>query len=94
MRDVMAAAAQDDRTDPRAAARVHGGAKLLRSAKSGGHHSAEADARQVQFHYDVSDDFYALWLDARASTRAPTTATPACRWRRRRRPSSTMCAAS
>ena len=26
---------------------------------------AEADARQVQFHYDVSDDFYALWLDPR-----------------------------
>ena len=29
------------------------------------HHSADADARQVQFHYDVSDDFYALWLDQR-----------------------------
>ena len=24
-----------------------------------------ADARQVQFHYDVSDEFYALWLDPR-----------------------------
>ena len=38
---------------------------MLRNAKSVGHHSAEADARQVQFHYDVSDDFYALWLDPR-----------------------------
>jgi cyclopropane-fatty-acyl-phospholipid synthase len=28
-------------------------------------HRAEVDARQVQFHYDVSDDFYALWLDPR-----------------------------
>jgi cyclopropane-fatty-acyl-phospholipid synthase len=37
----------------------------MRSAKAAGFHSAEADARQVQFHYDVSDDFYALWLDAR-----------------------------
>lgn len=26
-------------------------------------HHAERDARQVQFHYDVCDDFYALWLD-------------------------------
>ena len=25
----------------------------------------QADAKQVQFHYDVSDDFYALWLDPR-----------------------------
>ena len=39
--------------------------QLLRTAKSVGHHHADADARQVQFHYDVSDDFYALWLDAR-----------------------------
>jgi cyclopropane-fatty-acyl-phospholipid synthase len=28
-------------------------------------HTRTADARQVQYHYDVSDDFYALWLDPR-----------------------------
>lgn len=28
-------------------------------------HHREADARQVQFHYDVSDEFFALWLDPR-----------------------------
>ncbi|MED5620360.1 cyclopropane-fatty-acyl-phospholipid synthase family protein [Ideonella sp. BN130291] len=28
-------------------------------------HTAEEDARQIQFHYDVSDDFYTLWLDPR-----------------------------
>ncbi len=28
-------------------------------------HQKQADAAQVQFHYDVSDDFYALWLDPR-----------------------------
>lgn len=28
-------------------------------------HTLRADARQIQFHYDVSDDFYALWLDPR-----------------------------
>ena len=26
-------------------------------------HSPKKDAAQIQFHYDVSDDFYALWLD-------------------------------
>ncbi len=26
-------------------------------------HSIQRDAAQIQFHYDVSDDFYALWLD-------------------------------
>jgi cyclopropane-fatty-acyl-phospholipid synthase len=39
--------------------------ELMRRGKSLGRHSAEIDARQVQFHYDVSDDFYALWLDPR-----------------------------
>ncbi len=29
------------------------------------HHSREKDAAQIQHHYDVSDDFYALWLDPR-----------------------------
>lgn len=28
-------------------------------------HTPAADARQIQHHYDVSDDFYALWLDER-----------------------------
>src|SRR5690606_40433227 len=28
-------------------------------------HSQEKDAKQIQFHYDLSDDFYALWLDPR-----------------------------
>ncbi|MDI1273487.1 class I SAM-dependent methyltransferase [Polaromonas sp.] len=28
-------------------------------------HTLEKDAEQIQFHYDVSDDFYALWLDPR-----------------------------
>ncbi|CAB3776870.1 putative fatty acid methyltransferase [Paraburkholderia ultramafica] len=27
------------------------------------HHSRAVDAAQIQHHYDVSDDFYALWLD-------------------------------
>ena len=28
-------------------------------------HRPASDARQIQHHYDVSDDFYALWLDPR-----------------------------
>ncbi|WP_323009650.1 class I SAM-dependent methyltransferase [Paracoccus sp. (in: a-proteobacteria)] len=29
------------------------------------HHSRDRDARQIRAHYDVSDEFYALWLDPR-----------------------------
>ncbi|KQU83021.1 cyclopropane-fatty-acyl-phospholipid synthase [Variovorax sp. Root318D1] len=39
--------------------------RLMRLAKSRGSHSMNKDAEQIQFHYDVSDDFYALWLDPR-----------------------------
>jgi len=37
--------------------------KLLRRLRSKSAHSAQRDAKQIEFHYDVSDDFYALWLD-------------------------------
>lgn len=37
----------------------------LRMAKSLTAHTPARDAAQVQFHYDVSDAFYALWLDPR-----------------------------
>ncbi|MEY4883013.1 MAG: hypothetical protein RIS34_867 [Pseudomonadota bacterium] len=40
-------------------------ATQLQRARSLKVHSVERDARQVQFHYDVSDDFYNLWLDPR-----------------------------
>jgi cyclopropane-fatty-acyl-phospholipid synthase len=39
--------------------------QVLRRAKSVAAHSPHRDAEQVRFHYDVSDDFYALWLDPR-----------------------------
>jgi len=39
--------------------------QMLRRAKSLAQHTPLRDAQQVQFHYDVSDDFYALWLDPR-----------------------------
>jgi cyclopropane-fatty-acyl-phospholipid synthase len=39
--------------------------EMLRRARSLALHSPQKDAEQIQFHYDVSDDFYALWLDPR-----------------------------
>ena len=38
---------------------------LLRGTKSLAAHTPARDAAQVQFHYDVSDAFYELWLDPR-----------------------------
>ena len=39
--------------------------ELTGSLASRWRHRKKADARQIQHHYDVSDEFYALWLDAR-----------------------------
>ena len=61
MRDIVEAAAALIDTDP-TQTRRRGWFAALRSRLR---HTPAADARQVQFHYDVSDDFYALWLDAR-----------------------------
>jgi len=40
-------------------------AEVVRRARSLVVHTREQDARQIRFHYDVGDDFYALWLDPR-----------------------------
>ena len=70
MRDIAAAAAGLVDGDPTAPYAVPGPASplawwrgLLRAGRSSTRHTLAEDARQVQFHYDVSDDFYALWLD-------------------------------
>jgi len=39
--------------------------RLVSRARSLAVHTPAMDAAQIQFHYDVSDAFYALWLDAR-----------------------------
>ncbi|MES2632925.1 MAG: class I SAM-dependent methyltransferase [Pseudomonadota bacterium] len=40
--------------------------QMLRRVRSlAAHATPERDAQQIEFHYDVSDDFYALWLDPR-----------------------------
>jgi cyclopropane-fatty-acyl-phospholipid synthase len=41
------------------------GALLARLAQRfGGQHTRHSDRQAIAFHYDVSNDFYALWLDA------------------------------
>lgn len=40
-------------------------AQVVRRTRSLTEHTRARDARQVRFHYDVCDDFYALWLDPR-----------------------------
>ncbi|WP_280153026.1 cyclopropane-fatty-acyl-phospholipid synthase family protein [Piscinibacter sp. XHJ-5] len=69
MRDVMLIAAQmmgeDPLRDDAAAAPLRWWSELARHSRSRARHHKRADAEQVQFHYDVSDEFYALWLDPR-----------------------------
>ncbi len=65
MRDVMAAAAALLPGSPVEAARGGWLTELIRKVSSVWRHSMERDAKQIEFHYDLSDDFYALWLDPR-----------------------------
>jgi len=65
MRDLMRLAAAILPGSPIDAARVGRLTELIRRLVSVWRHSVERDARQIQFHYDLSDDFYALWLDPR-----------------------------
>jgi cyclopropane-fatty-acyl-phospholipid synthase len=64
MRDLMAVAA---RLVPGSPVDGHSSwfTQVALRAWSFAHHSPRKDAEQIQFHYDVSDDFYALWLDPR-----------------------------
>jgi cyclopropane-fatty-acyl-phospholipid synthase len=67
VRDLMQIASQLVGTDPtRAEARaapLNWWREVKHQSRSRALHRQEADARNVQHHYDVSDDFYALWLD-------------------------------
>jgi cyclopropane-fatty-acyl-phospholipid synthase len=69
MRDVTAVAAELLDTDPRTAEPARGilgwWRGLQHQGKSLTRHTPQSDARQIEFHYDVSDAFYALWLDPR-----------------------------
>ena len=65
MRDLMRAAAGILPTSPVRESRDGWLSGLIMRMVSLWQHTAERDARQIQFHYDLSDDFYALWLDPR-----------------------------
>lgn len=65
MRDIMAAAASLLPGSPLEAARLGWLTGLISRVMSVWRHSIERDARQIEFHYDLSDDFYGLWLDPR-----------------------------
>ncbi len=66
MRDLMLIAAEmlgDDPTRAAGAAPWNWWREIRTLALSKARHKPHLDAEQVQFHYDVSDAFYALWLD-------------------------------
>lgn len=65
MRDLMRAAAALLPGSPVEAARGGWLTSLVHRLISVWRHTLERDARQIQFHYDLSDEFYALWLDPR-----------------------------
>ena len=65
MRDLMAAAAGLLTRDPAHGQQHRWWHRALARARSMAAHTLGHDARHIQFHYDLSDDFYALWLDER-----------------------------
>ncbi len=65
MRELMRATVGVLERDPRDAARSGWIGRSLRGLKSVLRHRPTQDARQIEHHYDVSDAFYALWLDPR-----------------------------
>lgn len=63
MRDLMDAAAGLLTRDPAREAQHGWWHRVLARTRSMAAHTLARDAQQIQFHYDLSDDFYALWLD-------------------------------
>lgn len=65
MRDVMAASAALLPESPVEGERTGRITEISRKVVSVMRHSIERDARQIEFHYDLSEEFYALWQDPR-----------------------------
>jgi cyclopropane-fatty-acyl-phospholipid synthase len=65
MHDVMGAAAELLPNSPVEGERGGWLQNFMRRMVSVKRHSVERDAKQIEFHYDLSDDFYKLWLDPR-----------------------------
>lgn len=65
MRDLMKVAAAILNNNPVESAKSSWVVGLARHLVSVYRHTTARDAQQIQFHYDLSDDFYGLWLDPR-----------------------------
>ncbi len=65
--------------------------RRLRRARA---HSKARDRQVIAFHYDVSNEFYRLWLDEQLSTPVPTSRTRTTTWTGRSRTSWSTSAAS
>ena len=65
MRQLMTAAAALLRLDPARDVQMGWWQRVLARARSMAAHTLAGDAQNIEFHYDLSDDFYALWLDPR-----------------------------
>jgi cyclopropane-fatty-acyl-phospholipid synthase len=65
MRELMAAATALLPDSPVESARQGAFTELIKRLISVWRHTLERDAKHIQFHYDLSDDFYGLWLDPR-----------------------------
>lgn len=76
MRDVMTVAASILPGSPTEAARLGWLTGVISRVMSVWRHSIERDAKQIEFHYDLSDDFYGLWLDPRRVYSCAYYATP------------------
>ncbi len=63
VRDLMAVATAMLPSSPVTAARQSNLVAMISRLISVWRHSVERDAKHIEFHYDLSDDFYALWLD-------------------------------
>ncbi len=63
VRDLMAVATAMLPSSPVTAARQSNLVAMISRLNSVWRHSVERDAKHIEFHYDLSDDFYALWLD-------------------------------
>jgi len=62
MRDVMGAMLKLLRDKP-VQSDTRWWSRLMTRARSASTHTRDKDSAQIQFHYDVSDAFYGLWLD-------------------------------
>lgn len=63
VRDLMVAAQALLSTDPAQDEHASWWRQALAWYVSRARHTTARDAQNIQFHYDISDDFYALWLD-------------------------------